>query len=168
MKNSCYIKQHLWQIPIKTFVKVRAVICAIVSPCSQNILMVSNNIIAVSGYVAIYEKKKIPFSVVTQKGTSRVFLLGKNISWCHSCSAQLFSQASEDHRITKIGENIQIIQFNHLPISIMPMIRITAQVALEKGCDPLWCPSSGSVTLVCADRRRWNPMFWDTTGMLWD
>lgn len=61
MKNSCYIKQHLWQIPIKTFVKVRAVICAIVSPCSQNILTVSNNIIAVSGYVAIYEKKKNPF-----------------------------------------------------------------------------------------------------------
>lgn len=105
MKNSCYIKKHLWQIPIKTFVKVRAVICAIVSPCSQNILTVSNNIIAVSGYVAIYEKKKIPFSIVTSKGTSRVFLLGKNISWCHNCSAQLFSQASEDHRITKIGEN---------------------------------------------------------------
>lgn len=62
MKNN-YMKQHLWQISLKTFAKVRAVIYAIVSLCSRNIFMVSN-IIAVSGYLAFYEKK-ISFSIVT-------------------------------------------------------------------------------------------------------
>lgn len=64
--------------------------------------------------------------------------------------SQLFSQASEDHRITKIEEDHSddlVQSFTH-----------PHHAHGQDHCTGSLGKSSGAVSLVCAGRRRWSPM----------